>query len=186
MCIRDRTDTVPPVDIDNDVSSAYGAHMTVATDNGMPAVTASGLLLRDVTRLFLTLQQRNFACCDVQSATQCSILTTLLREGDQTLSALTRRLNLDKAWLSRSTDDLVGQGLIVKGPHPTDRRALNVTLTDAGRTAAADLDRTLNAQAERVLARLPEHDRPQARRLLSALAGALQAELDGDDNGGCR
>ena len=90
------------------------------------------------------------------------------------------------AWLSRSTDDLVGQGLIVKAPHPTDRRALSVTLTDAGRTAATDLDRTLNAQAERVLARLPEHDRPQARRLLLALAGALQAELDGDDSGCCR
>ncbi|WP_309569742.1 MarR family winged helix-turn-helix transcriptional regulator [Deinococcus sp.] len=156
--------------------------MTVALDNNVTAVLDAGAALRDVTRLFTQLQQRNFACCDVQSATQWAVVTTLAHSGDQTpsgpipggltLSALTLTLNLDKAWLSRNIDDLVSQGLIDKGPHPTDRRALSVCLTDAGRTAAAQLDTQLSAQAERVLARLPGRDRAQARQLLGALAGA--------------
>ncbi|PNY80931.1 MarR family winged helix-turn-helix transcriptional regulator [Deinococcus koreensis] len=154
--------------------------MTVVTDNNTTEQT-TGELLRSVTRLFSTLQQQNFACCDVNSATQCSILTTLRRGGGQTLSGLTRALNLDKAWLSRSTDDLVTQGLIVKAPHPSDRRALQLELTEAGRDAARELDDTLNAQAARVLSRLGPADRPQAVRLLAALAGALQAELNGPD-----
>ncbi|WP_034389079.1 MarR family winged helix-turn-helix transcriptional regulator [Deinococcus sp. YIM 77859] len=157
--------------------------MTVAKDNKVEEVSQTGALLRTVTRLFTELQQRNFACCDVQSATQCVILTTLEREGDQTLTALTRSLNLDKAWLSRSTDDLVEQGLLAKTPHPGDRRALLLRLTDTGHTAAQDLNAQLNAQSAQVLARLPEQDRTAALRLLTGLAGALQAELDGE--GGC-
>lgn len=159
--------------------------MTVVNDNKPGEATQAGALLRTVTRLFTELQQRNFACCDVQSATQCVILTTLGREGDQTPSALTRTLNLDKAWLSRSTDDLVEQGLLVKTPHPGDRRALLLRLTDAGHTAAHDLDAQLNAQSSRVLARLPEEDRAAALRLLTSLSAALQAELNGEEGCSC-
>lgn len=157
--------------------------MTVANDNKVEVSSSPGALLRTATRLFTELQQRNFACCDVNSATQCVILTTLAREGDQTLTALTRSLNLDKAWLSRSTDDLVTQGYLVKLPHPGDRRALLLRLTAAGQTAAQDLDTELNTQAARVMARLPAADRAQALRLLAGLTQALQAELDGE--GGC-
>ncbi|MFC4453764.1 MarR family winged helix-turn-helix transcriptional regulator [Deinococcus sonorensis] len=155
--------------------------MTVAEDNQVAGTDSTGLLLRCVTRLFAELQQRNFACCDVQSATQCVILTTLQREGDVTLTHLTRTLNLDKAWLSRSTDDLVEQGLLIKAPHPSDRRALLLHLTDAGHQAARDLDTQLNRQSARVLARLPVEDRAQALRILEGLTQALQAELNGDD-----
>lgn len=151
--------------------------MTVVRDNN-PAAPTTGELLRSVARLFSTLQQQNFACCDVNSATQCSILTSLHREGEQTLGGLTRSLNLDKAWLSRSTDDLVTQGLLVKAPHPSDRRALQLSLTEAGRAAARELEGSLNAQAARVLQRLDPADRPQATRLLAELVDALQAELD--------
>ncbi|GGS41315.1 MarR family winged helix-turn-helix transcriptional regulator [Deinococcus knuensis] len=159
--------------------------MTVAKDNKVSEEVQTGPLLRTVTRLFTELQQRNFACCDVQSATQCVILTTLAREGDQKLTALTRSLNLDKAWLSRSTDELVEQGLLVKTPHPGDRRALLLRLTDAGHQAAQDLDAQLNAQSARVLARLPEADRDAAVRLLTSLSSALQAELNGEESCGC-
>lgn len=151
--------------------------MTIVMDNDIADQT-TGELLRSVTRLFASLQQQQVACCDVNSATQCSILTTLQRGGEQTLSQLTRTLNLDKAWLSRSTDDLVTQGLLVKAPHPHDRRALHLGLTDAGQAAARELDGSLNAQAGRVLQRLSPADRPQATRLLAALVDALQAELD--------
>ena len=155
--------------------------MKVDKHNKKAAVAEPGQLLRTVTRLFSELQQRNFACCDVNSSAQCVILTTLEREGDITLTALTHTLNLDKAWLSRSTDDLVLQGLLVKAPHPGDRRALLLRLTDAGHAAARNLDTQLSAQAERVLERLPPADRSQALRLLEGLTVALQHELDSPD-----
>ena len=150
--------------------------MTVANNNQVAQET--GEQLRTITRLFTELQQLNFACCDVNSMTQCSVLTTLAREGDQTLTTLTRSLNLDKAWLSRTTDQMVEAGLLLKAPHPNDRRALLVQLTEAGQQAAQTLEGQLNGQASRVLERLPEGDRSQVVRLLEGLKEALQAELE--------
>ena len=72
---------------------------------------------------------------------------------------------------------MVADGLLLKAPHPADRRALLLQLTDAGRQAAQSLNEQLNAQASRVLERLPAQDRPQVVRLLGALKSALQAEL---------
>ena len=106
-------------------------------------------------------------------------------KGDETLTALTRSLNLDKAWLSRSTDDLVEQGLLIKAPHPSDRRALLLRLTEAGQQAAHDLDTQLSAQSARVLARLASEDRAAAVRLLGSLSRALQAELSGEEGCAC-
>lgn len=152
--------------------------MTVVNDNQEQVLASqTGESLRTITRLFTELQQLNFACCDVNSVTQCAVLTSLSREGDQTLTALTRTLNLDKAWLSRTTDNMVEDGLLVKAPHPNDRRALLLHLTDAGQQAAAALDEQLNAQAARVLGRLPAEDQAQTVRLLGALKEALKAEL---------
>ena len=149
--------------------------MTVVKDNQV--VEGTGEQFRTITRLFTELQQLNFACCDVNSATQCALLTTLEREGEQTLTSLTRSLNLDKAWLSRTTDQMVEDGLLLKAPHPSDRRALLVQLTGAGHQAAQALNDQLNAQASRVLERLPARDRSQVVRLLTGLEVALQAEL---------
>lgn len=152
--------------------------MNVAFDNEIQTASPqAGESLRTLTRLFSQLQQLNFACCDVNSATQCSVLTTLAREGDQTLSALTRSLNLDKAWLSRTTDALVEDGLLVKAPHPADRRALLLQLTPAGAQQAQTLDDQLNAQAGRVLGHLPPTEQAAALRLLDTLTTALSAEL---------
>ena len=154
--------------------------MTVAKDNQSVRVAdQTGEQLRTITRLFTELQQLSFTCCDINSVTQCSILTTLSREGDQTLTALTRTLNLDKAWLSRTTDQMVEDGLLIKAPHPSDRRALLLQLTDNGEQAAQTLNAQLNAQAARVLARLPAQDQAATVRLLEGLKNALQAELEG-------
>ncbi len=154
--------------------------MTVAQDNERRGAPETGDQLRTITRLFTELQTLSFACCDVQSATQCTILTTLAREGDQTLTALTRLLNLDKAWLSRTTDQMAEDGLLIKAPHPNDRRALLLHLTDAGTQAAYALDTQLNTQASRVLDRLPPEDRAQTARLLGHLRAALEEELQAE------
>ena len=152
--------------------------MTVAFDNERETSSPqAGESLRTIARLMTQLQQLNFACCDVNSATQCSILTTLAREGDQTLSALTRSLNLDKAWLSRTTDNMVEDGLLIKAPHPGDRRALLLQLTPAGAQQAGARGDQLDAQAQRVLGRLPASEQASALRLLDTLAAALSAEL---------
>ena len=168
----------PAVVIDNDLPLGYTVTMNVVLDNEIGGdVLQAGESLRTIAQLLGELQQLNFACCDVNSATQCHILTTLAREGNQTLAALTRSLNLDKAWLSRTTDTMVEDGLLIKAPHPADRRALLLQLTAAGQRQAQALGKQLSEQAQRVLGRLPEAEQAPTLRLLEALKAALSAEL---------
>lgn len=87
----------------------------------------------------------------------------------QTLRALAELLVADPPYVTLIVDDLEERGLVQRLPHPEDRRAKLVQLTDAGRAAAARADAILDeppaalrdASAEdletllRVLERLP-------------------------------
>jgi len=50
-----------------------------------------------------------------------------------TMSELSKRLMVTGGNVTGITDQLEAEGLVVRGPHPTDRRAFSVKLTPAGR-----------------------------------------------------
>jgi DNA-binding MarR family transcriptional regulator len=54
-----------------------------------------------------------------------------------TLRALAERLAADPPYVTLIVDDLEQRGLVLREPHPRDRRAKLVQLTAAGRAAAA-------------------------------------------------
>ena len=60
-----------------------------------------------------------------------------------TQRALAERLVADPPYVTLIVDDLEARGLARRTPHPTDRRAKLVTLTAAGRAAAARADAIL-------------------------------------------
>ena len=61
-----------------------------------------------------------------------------------TLRALAERLAADPPYVTLMVDDLEQRGLVQRTPHPDDRRAKLVQLTDAGRAAAARADAILD------------------------------------------
>lgn len=79
-------------------------------------------------------------------------------------------------------DALERDGLVVRLPHPTDRRAHLLALTDAGRAChreAEDLDREALAAAT---SGLTEEDRATLRTLLARIRDTVdQASRRGDD-----
>jgi len=135
-------------------------------------------LIHRISRLHTALLQHGAACCGLESLTRCHILAAVGHEREVTLAELTRRLDLDKAWLSRTIDDLARQGLIEKRKNDTDRRTLLLALTPQGQQRATQLERELHAQFGRVLSRIPATERPGILRALHLLAGALENELD--------
>lgn len=135
-----------------------------------------GPLLREVAILFDRVQREGVACCGGTTAAQCSILTDLGRSGPVTLAELTRRLVLDKGWVSRAVETLAQEGLVQKEPSEHDRRAIRIALTAAGETRCRELNDALNAQAERILARLPATEQAAAVHSLFLLRQALKAE----------
>ncbi|RPF26655.1 MarR family winged helix-turn-helix transcriptional regulator [Georgenia muralis] len=95
------------------------------------------------------------------------VLATLRRSGEPfalTPSALTGALMLTSGGITGRVDRLERAGLVARSPSPTDRRALLVTLTPAGREV---VDKAVVAGLE------------TQRSLLAALPPARRRELDG-------
>lgn len=140
--------------------------------------TPDSALLREVARLYLQLQRSCVAACGDTSSTQCFILGEVYRGGPVTQAELGRRLALDKSWTSRAVEALVQEGLLVKESAPEDRRAVVISLSRAGKRRAEELDVALNEQAEKIVGRVPQKQRPGIYESLRMLRDALRAETD--------
>lgn len=142
--------------------------------------TPDSALLREVARLYLQLQRSCAAACGDTSSTQCFILGEVYRSGPVTQADLGRRLALDKGWVSRAVEALVQQGLLVKDAAPVDRRTVVISLSEAGREKAEELDGSLNEQAEQIINHISPKLRPGIHESLRLLRDALRAETDAE------
>jgi DNA-binding MarR family transcriptional regulator len=137
----------------------------------------AGVLLREVARLHAHSQREQVACCHGTTSTQCLILTEVGRHGPMTLADLGGRTSLDKGWLSRAVQTLVQEGLLTKALGDADRRTIRIALSPVGQMRAQQLNETLDAHAERVMARIPPAEREQVAHALALLHQALQGEV---------
>lgn len=69
------------------------------------------------------------------------VLKTLLLQGEMTQRELLELLHTSSASLSEVLQKLEREGLIIRGKSESDRRQLEVSLTDDGRLAAAEMVR---------------------------------------------
>jgi len=73
------------------------------------------------------------------------MLLFLSRSGSLPLGKIGARLQVHPTSVTNLVDGLERRGYATRGPHPTDRRATLATITDAGRAAAEEATRALNA-----------------------------------------
>jgi DNA-binding MarR family transcriptional regulator len=139
----------------------------------MPSKPNSGSLVREVSRLFVRSQRAQTSCVDGASNVQCHVLTELLRVDGITQQALAERLSLDKAWISRAVDSLVGDGVVSKLPHDLDKRSVQLSLTPLGRVRAEKLEQALNTHAAQVFDSIPAEKHAQIMDSLAILFDAL-------------
>lgn len=73
------------------------------------------------------------------------LMTLMLSEsGTRLISSLARNLLVHATTATLATDRLEDRGLLYRSPHPTDRRATCVTITDEGRTLATTATEALS------------------------------------------
>lgn len=73
------------------------------------------------------------------------LMTLQLSEtGTRLISSLARNLMVHATTATLATDRLEGRGLLARSPHPTDRRATCVTISDTGRKTVNDATRALS------------------------------------------
>lgn len=118
---------------DHATSSAPPADFYCAS-NFEPELSV-GLLMRRVLHSIVQQVDRRLSAQDLTHA-QWVPLYRLMRSQSSTVAALARDLHADAGALTRAIDRLQAKGLVQRERSTTDRRVVQLVLTDAGRALA--------------------------------------------------
>lgn len=105
---------------------------------------------------------------------QLSVLFALLREGAQTLGALSEHERVTPPSMNRTVNALVEAGLVTRGSAPDDGRKVLIEMTDAGTEVARETKRRRAAWFTRQLASLT----PEQRAVIDAATPILRELAD--------
>jgi len=109
---------------------------------------------------------------------QARLLSVLL-DGPRGMAELAHCFGVEKAALTGLMDRAERRGLARRSPVPGDRRALQVTLTDAGQRAAAAFHAEVSAELSRLISPLAPHDREQFRATMAEIIARCRASRPG-------
>jgi DNA-binding MarR family transcriptional regulator len=102
------------------------------------------------------------------------LLGVLSRKGPQIMSVLSDELLVSPRNVTVLVDALEGSGLVRRRPHPTDRRAILVELTQQGAATGAAMYRQHAAAVADLFSDLSEGDQQEFLRLLQLLYAGLR------------
>lgn len=106
-------------------------------------------------------------------------LLCMLAAGPVQMSALATMLAAERAALTGLVDRAEARDLVTRSPVPSDRRALSVALTPAGRRLAAAFHDDVSAALDELAATLPPGERQSLRRSLARLTANSPASWPG-------
>jgi DNA-binding MarR family transcriptional regulator len=152
-------------------ASAVAAGQGCATDR--PHTSADGTQIDAATGLvqLTSLVQGIYARVSERhdlTPVQAKLLCVLL-DGPRGMAELARCFGVEKAALTGLMDRAERRGFAQRSPVPGDRRALRVTLTDAGHRAAAAFHAEVSAELGRLISPLASHDREHFRSAMATI-----------------
>lgn len=103
------------------------------------------------------------------TAVQAMVLNFLGEKDTATSKELSERTGLDGATLTGVLDRLKASGLIERRPHPSDRRAIHICLTSAGRDIIKPIRKKLDNANKDFLVALSDEEKNELRRLLRSV-----------------
>jgi DNA-binding MarR family transcriptional regulator len=104
------------------------------------------------------------------SPSEINVLANLADGADRTVTSLGQAVGSRPTTLTGVLDRLERRRLITRATHPTDRRAVLISLTAAGQKTAARVRATVDEVEGRALAGLPTESVTAALAVLEALA----------------
>jgi DNA-binding MarR family transcriptional regulator len=131
----------------------------------------SDLLQRDMARAF--------AGTPLTDA-RVAVLWIVQTLGPSTQQAIADALRMSARNVSGMVDVLESHGYVIRSPHPTDRRAVIVTLTPSAAEQMDAMEREHAELTETLLAAVAPKDRPAFQRGIDAIANRLQELVDED------
>ena len=164
------------------MSEPAGTRPAATTRDNQPADTRTALVdaLLTTTRAMIGLAARSLANLDADvTLPQYRALVVLATRGPQRVVDISTELGVTPSTGTRMCDRLVRKGLIRRYRSTTDRRAVRLTLTPAGRSLVDEVTRRRRVELTALANAIPDTTHESVTAALHALA-ARSGELPED------
>jgi DNA-binding MarR family transcriptional regulator len=163
--------------------------LPIVTETSDPALERDARALygamSDLIRVY-QFRDRDRICCHDISVSQCYALEAVVRQGGMTLNDLAAHLYLDKSTASRVVDSLERKEYVTRAPHPSDRRAVLLEPTPAGRDLYRRIEDDILAEEKTLLAGFDPEIRRAMTHLIARLARAAAERVETGGGSCCR
>jgi len=139
-------------------------------DNPHADVAAELIQLTTVVHAIYTRVSERHDLTPVQARLLCVLL-----DGPRGMAELAQHFGVEKAALTGLMDRAERRGLARRSPVPGDRRALQVTLTDAGQRAADSFHAEIGTELNRLISSLAPQDREHFRGTVAEIIASCRA-----------
>jgi len=133
--------------------------------------------LRETTRLLIRklgfLERDGAICCGI-TLTQCHAMIETGRKEQISVNELAELLNLDKSTVSRTVDQLVNNGIMLREADQEDRRFVKLKLTVKGEELFKNIEQRMEVYFSEILHAVPEGKREQVIESLQIFVDALK------------
>jgi DNA-binding MarR family transcriptional regulator len=129
-------------------------------------------LIRILVRDLGILEKSDTSCCGV-TISQCHAIVEIGRSEEISLNELAKTLNLDKSTMSRTINNLVKSGLVIREMHPEDRRYVTIKLTDEGMDTFKNIESRMKEYYKNIFQSIPDNKREQVLESLKLLTEAV-------------
>lgn len=140
-----------------------------------------GFLMHDVSRMRRRAFDEYMKPLGVTRA-QWWVIAHLSRRDGMVQTELATILDVGKASLGAVIDRLEKSGLIERRPHPSDRRAKSIFMTQKARDLVSQMQAAEREYNDLILRELSEADRDQLLLLLERVKDALAGLAQGDED----
>jgi len=155
--------------------AAAPAQVASTADAQSPNGPFSWSLIYLFARIFYAVRMRSEEALKPYSLTpmQFTILATLGRWPDISSAELSRRFNVTPQTMGEMVANLERRSLVSRGQDQSNRRALKLSLTDAGRRLVGACDDEMNKVEAEIVKGLSPAQRAELKTSLAALHGQI-------------
>ncbi|HEY5850545.1 MAG TPA: MarR family transcriptional regulator [Lysobacter sp.] len=132
-----------------------------------------GLLFRQVRDAMWTRMELELATAGHELTFSQYIALKLLSFGPAGVTDLARAAELNPGAMTRLLDKLEARGIVARTADPTDRRGINIHLTDAGQAMWLDVNECGQRVRERAMAGMDDAQRELLTRMLEQVRDNL-------------
>ncbi|KRC62302.1 hypothetical protein ASE14_00130 [Agromyces sp. Root81] len=147
-----------------------------------PEITVLDRLL-EVSELFQKDMARAFAGTPL-TPSRTRLLWELAASGPSTQHALATRLEVSPRNITGLVDALEAGGYVTRSPHPSDRRAIIVSLAASAQAFMRDMQRDHAELSAELLGAVAPADRAALLRGVEAIAGRLRELVEAEEQRG--